>query len=147
MTVITYKAEGDLWGRFIDHAALGLHKEIQAHQTNLPERIGNSILWTVEELPEIVWKKIKEPRIITVFVTTLALLTNSFLFYPIKTWKTLKVVNQWLPLPPFWALRAGTYLYTSALIVGYGMRAFGRFSNPELMNQFYNNPANQAQQE
>lgn len=134
---ITYKPQGGLWGRFVDHANLGLSKEIRPHTTNLPEKLGNAILWTAEDLPGIVWKRIQEPRIVTVALTAFTLLGNSFLFYPIRTWANVKDFIHWLHLPPLWAVRAGTYFYTSSLIVGYGLRAFGRFSNTELMNQFY----------
>jgi hypothetical protein len=146
MNKVFYNPEQDLFSRFMDHAALGLSKEIQDHEENIAEKVGNAILWTAQELPDVVWKKIQEPRVVAVALTNLALLTNSFLFYPAKTLATLKNVITWLPLPPLWTLRAGTYLYTCSLILGYGLRSFGRFSNQELMAQFYQDRAPVQQQ-
>lgn len=134
---IPYHENDGLWSHFVDHVHLGLSKNIQPHRANVTEKIGDAILWTVEDFPGIAWKAIKEARVVTVALTALALLANSFLFYPFKTLANLKAFYQWLPLPPLWAVRFSTYIFTCALILGYGLRAFGRFSNHELMNEFY----------
>lgn len=81
----------------------------------------------------------KDARVVTIATTAFALLANSFLFYPVKTFVKMKAFCHWLPMPPFWAVRFASYLSTCALIVAYGLRAYGRFSNHELMNQFYHN--------
>jgi hypothetical protein len=134
---IPYHPEKGLWGRFISHAELGLSKHIQPHRVTVPELIGDMILWTVEDLPHLVWEKLSEARVVTVALTALSLLANSFLFYPMRTWINLKAFYHWLPLPPFWAVRFASYIATCAVIAGYGLRAYGRFSNHELMNSFY----------
>lgn len=136
-TSIAYHPQYNLIGRFVDHAKLGLGKEIQDHSVNLPERLGNAILWTAEDLPGILLDAIKIPRVATVALTALGLLSNSFLFYPAKTWVHLKAFVHSLPLPSFGAVWFASYIYTSTLIVGYGLRTFGRFSNAELMKSFY----------
>ena len=134
---VAYRPEASLWSHFVSHAQLGLSKEVQPHETNLCERIGNAICWTAEELPTHIWERLTTPRVVTVATTTFAMIANSFLFYPSQTLMHLRDFFRWLPLPPLWAVRFSTYIYTSALILGYGMRAFGRFSNTELMNTFY----------
>ena len=134
---VDYNPQDKLWGHFVSHAHLGLSRNIQLHQENIPELIGDIILFTVEELPNILWRAISEARVVTVALTALSLLANSFLFYPLKSFLKLKAFVHWLPLPPVWALRLASYLFTCALILGYGLRAFGRFSNHELMNDFY----------
>lgn len=136
---IQYRAEANLLARFVNHAQLGLTKNIQPHRETLPEMIGNTILWTVEDLPRIISEKLKDARIVTVAMTALSLLANSFLFYPVRTFVKMRAFYRWIPLPPFWAVRFTSYLSTCALIMGYGLRAYGRFSNHELMNQFYHN--------
>jgi hypothetical protein len=132
-------------GRFISHAHLGLSKNISEHRINLCERLGNTILWTAESLPRMVWNTLKLPQVATVALTSLALLTNSFFFYPIISWLKVKSFIHVLPLPPFWAVRLTSYIFTSALIVGYGLRAFGRFTNTELMQKFYYSESASAQ--
>jgi hypothetical protein len=134
---VPYYPEDNLWGHFVSHAHLGLSKHIQPHRMTIPERIGNIILWTVEDMPGLLWDKIKDARVVTVAMTALALLANSFLFYPTKTWLNLKAFIRWIPKPPLWAIRFASYIFTCALIIGYGLRAYGRFSNHELMNEFY----------
>lgn len=142
MTIaIPYHSEDGLWGHFISHAQLGLSHHIQPHQVNLFERLGDMILWSAEDLPQIILRQLKDVRVVTVALTAFALLANSFLFYPVKTWLKMKNFYHWLPLPPFWAVRFAGYIYTCALIMGYGLRAFGRFSNHELMKEFYSDSA------
>ena len=136
-TSVAYHPQDGLWGRFVSHAHLGLARDIQPHRVNVSEIIGDVILWTAEDLPKIIWRSLLDARIVTVAFTALSLLANSFLFYPVKTLLKIKAFYHWLPLPPFWAVRFASYIYSCALIVGYGLRAFGRFSNSELMNEFY----------
>lgn len=121
---------------FYSYAKLGLQKEIQAHDENLIEKAGNAILWTVEDLPFRIYEKIIEPRVITVALTTIALYSNSLVFYFSKTRALTRQFFQWLPLPPLWAVRFGAYSFTSLLIIGAALRAYGRFSNEALMNEF-----------
>ena len=134
---VMYHPEDGLWGHFVSHAHLGLAKNIQPHRRTIPEFLGDMILWTWEDLPRITWEKIKDARIVTIVMTALAFLGNSFLFYPTRTLLHLRNFVRWIPWPPLWAVRFASYIYTSALIMGYGLRAFGRFSNHELMNEFY----------
>lgn len=136
---ILYDPNASVLGRFVSHAAFGMSKNTLPHQANLIEKTGDALLWSMEELPKHLWKIIADPRVATVGTTALGLLGNSFLFYPTGTWDMLKTAFQHLPLPSLSACRFGSYLYTSSLILGYGLRAFGRFSNAELMHQFYNN--------
>ena len=132
-----YNPNSSFSSRFISHAQLGICKETLPHEANLIEKLGDSLLWSFEELPQYVWEKISEPRVATVGLTSFALLSNSILFYPSATWACAKSFFNWIPLPSLSTIRLTSYLYTSSLILGYGLRAFGRFSNPALMNEFY----------
>lgn len=134
---ILYDPNASILGRFVSHAAFGMSQNTLPHQANLIEKTGDALLWSIEELPRHVWNMIADPKVATVGLTTLGLLSNSFFFYPIATWNVMKTTLQRLPLPSLSACRFGSYIYTSSLILGYGLRAFGRFSNAELMHQFY----------
>lgn len=123
----------DFLSTVISYADLGLSPTIQAHTKNRVEKTGDAILWTVEYLPGIVYDKLTEPKVVTVGLTTLALYSNSLAFYFSKTCGLTTQFIKWLPLPPLWTVRFGGYLFTSALIIGAALRAYGRFGNEELM--------------
>lgn len=134
---IRVNAQDPLMVRFWNHAQLGLSKNIQEHKRNWVEKTGDAILWTVEDFPGIAWGKMKEPRVVTVALTQMALIANSFLFYPSQSWEVTKNVIHWLPLPSLATIRFGVYVSTCSLIIGASLRAYGRFSNQELMANFY----------
>lgn len=137
-SAITSESSSCLLWRFIDHARLGLYRDIQPHEETVVERLGNAPLWTIEKLPNLILEQIRRPCAITVALTAIAQIANAYAFYPERTLQMAKWAVDKVPWPPAWALRFGCYLYTSSLILGYGLRAFGRFNNPELMKQFYN---------
>ena len=118
------------------HAQLGLTKIIQQHNENWIEWTGNKILWTMEDLPGILYRNLIGPRSITVALTTLAQFTNSYIFYPLQTMKYTREFINWIPVPSLAQIRFATYIFTSMMIIGAALRAYGRFSNVELMNNF-----------
>ncbi len=120
------------------HAQLGLMAKVGQYEENWVEWTGNKMLWTVEHLPRHIWNALTEPRIVTVAFASIALVADSFLFYPTQTWQHLKTAIRWLPLPSLSTLRLGCYLFTVFLIIGAALRALGRFSNTELMTSFNN---------
>ncbi|HEY4255412.1 MAG TPA: hypothetical protein VGM34_03590 [Chlamydiales bacterium] len=129
------------------HVQLGLSKEIHTHRQNWIEWTGNKILWMVEDLPGIIYRNLTEARIVTVALTHLALYANSYLFYPAKTLELTKLLIQHLPLPSLAAIRFGVYISSSLVIIGAAFRAYGRFSNEALMNQFDAARVQQPQQQ
>ncbi|MCI0381788.1 MAG: hypothetical protein L0207_01890 [Chlamydiae bacterium] len=124
--------------RCYDHLILGLKRTIQKHEANWVEKIGNFGLWTIDRLPELIWEKCKDPRVITLLLTGSALTANSFLFYAEHSKAYIKKAMETLPLPEFWQVKFGSYVYTQMIIVSAAMRAWGRFSNDALMKEFYN---------
>jgi len=134
---IQINPQDNLVVRFWNHAQLGLSKNIQEHKRNWVERAGDTVVWNLEDMPFLVWEKMKDPRFVTVVLTKLALAADSFAFYPEKSWEATKTIYENLPLPPFWAVKFGCYLATCSLILGYSSRAYGRFSNKELMATAY----------
>lgn len=137
-----YQSQASLFQRFGYHVVLGLKKELGSREDckkNLLEKTGDIGLWIVESLPHIIWQGIKDPRVVTVALTALALLATSLIFYPTITFLLIKNAIAFIPFPPFWALRFSAYLLTVTLILASACRAQGRFWNKQLMNHFYGN--------
>lgn len=142
-----YHADNHLFARFGYHVVLGLKKDLgdrMEHPKKWLEKVGDAGLWIVEELPCKIWKGMKDPRVVTVALTALALLAASFLFYPSTTWLAAKAAIAILPVPPFWAVKFSAYILTVSLILSSACRALGRFTNERLMNRFYGNDGAQV---
>lgn len=137
MNNVNYTAEATMGWRFYEHAKLGLQGEIQPHEKNWKEKAGDLGLWTLEKFPGKVWTLMKNPRWITLVLTTISLLSVSYLFYPRITAETLKRVVAAIPLPTWETVKFGTYLFTVGNIIAAALRAEGRFSNKELMDRWY----------
>jgi hypothetical protein len=136
---VAYSANSNIVFRIRDHVYLGLSKNIQSHDKNFIEKIGDAGLWPFENLPMITWNAVSDPRVITIAVTSLAMLTDSFGFYPDETSLYVKAAWALLPTIPFWAKKFGTYVLSIEAIASFGVRAEGRFMNKGLMRQFYAN--------
>lgn len=135
-----YNTNANLFQRFGYHAILGLKKNIGSREgceKNLLEKIGDAGLWIVEDFPRKVWRCCKDPRVVTIAITALALIAASFLFYPSLSWIVAKAAIKLIPIPSLGILKFIAYLFTNMLIVAGACRAEGRFVNSALMNKFY----------
>lgn len=137
MSSVPYSTEHSIAVRFYNHACLGLQKNIQAPNRNLMERIGDAGLWPLENIPRMALDVFKEPRVVTVALTSLAMLADSYGFYPVETTVWVKAAWALLPSVPFWAVKFSSYICTVEIISSYGLRAEGRFTDKKLMDQFY----------
>ncbi|MEC7839182.1 MAG: hypothetical protein VX777_03985 [Chlamydiota bacterium] len=106
----------------------------ERHKT-LIEKTGDMMLWPWLNIPGKVIKIGTDARIITVAATTLALLGNTYLFYPRETLDSINYIILLLPTIPFAYIKFAGWLATCELITGLGARTFGRVDNPALMNQ------------
>jgi hypothetical protein len=144
-----YHADNHLFSRFLNHAHFGITRDLgdERAQPNAIEKAGNGILKITGMLPKsikAIGKAFKDPRVVTVALTVIALLTTSFAFYPTTTYLASKAICTFaatlIKQIPFWAVRMSAYLMTCTAIVGFGLRAEGRFTNAPLMKQFYGLP-------
>lgn len=137
-----YKAGASLKQRFRYHAVFGIRKEI-GDRTDCPkntvEKIGDIGFWIVENIVRIVSELVHDPKFVTIVVTVLALIVDSFLFYPERTITVVDSLFSLIPFPPFWAIRFICYITTVELILAGAFRAQGRFLNTSLMKKFYKN--------
>ncbi len=135
-----YQESSNLFQRFGYHVVLGLKKNIgnrEQCKKNALEKIGDVGLALVEVVPGKIWSAMKDPRVVTVALTALALIAASFVFYPVTSFLLAKATIAVIPFPPFWAIRLSAYILTVTLIVSSACRAQGRFWNSQLMNKFY----------
>lgn len=144
-----YHANDHVFARFINHASFATAKDLgnERAPANIIEKAGNGLLKLTGLLPKgvkAIGKAFKDPRVVTIALTALALLAASFAFYPIVTFTTTKAafifVGELIKHVPFWAVKLSAYLLTCTAIVGCGLRAEGRFTNSNLMKQFYGLP-------
>lgn len=144
-----YYEKGHIFARFLDHASFAMAKNLgpDRKDPNIIEKMGNGILKVTGMIPKsikYIGKSFKDPRVVTVALTALALLSASFGFYPTTTWLATKAaytfVAKLIAQIPFWAVKLSAYIATCSMIVGHGLRAEGRFTNSDLMKQFYGLP-------
>lgn len=140
MSLNIHVGHGGLGARFVNHFLLGVKEDIGPHNKNILEKVGDAGLWMIEKFPGKVWEKMKDPKVVTIALTALALVATSFAFYPAATFLAFKGALALLPTIPFWAIRFSAYIFTVGVIISTALRAEGRFSNSALMNEFYKNP-------
>jgi hypothetical protein len=135
-----YQENSNIFQRFGYHVVLGLKKNLgdrEQCKKNILEKIGDVGLYSIEELPKKIWAGMKDPRIVTLALTALALIAASFVFYPVTSLLLAKAAIALIPFPPLWALKFAAYILTVTTIVSASCRAQGRFWNSQLMEQFY----------
>lgn len=141
---VQYSSNSYMPTRFISHARLGLQRDIVEHEPNLLEKTGNLALWFVDNLPRKIWHGIKDPRVLTVAFTALALFADTYVFYSEHTKKFMKEVVKFFEKIPLEYVKLGAYIVSVETILGYSFRAQGRFMNKELMEAFYQNKSVEA---
>ena len=124
--------------RFKNNLQFALRKEAPEVRGDIPlnrlEQLGNLFSWFVYEFKKRLLRTICDPRFITVVFTVIAMILTSLLFYPSDTWSILSRSLNWTFDLINWSyVRFGLWMLSEITIVGLGMRAFGRFSNPRLM--------------
>lgn len=145
----TYNADGHVFARFFNQAQFGLAKKLgdERPAANILEKAGNGVLYITGQVPRCVKKIVKslqDPRVVTLLLTAVALTAVSFAFYPTASLLATKAaytfVAKLVVQIPVWAVRLSAYILTCSTIVGYSLRAQGRFCNTELMKQYYGLP-------
>ena len=124
--------------RFKNNLRFALHKEISEKRTLFPpnqsERIGNLLSWFAYEFRSIAVKLICDPRFLTVYFTSVAMIFVSLLFYPSTTWDiVIRIADSIIDHIHWGYFRFGFWILSEITILGMGFRAFGRFSNRKLM--------------
>ena len=122
--------------RIRNHFRFALKKEKmrEAIPHNQIEKLGDLLSWGAYGLPKMGRNCFGNPRFLTLFFTLFFMAITSLLFYPSRTADILFDTFLW-PLRhlPWSYLRFTLWFFSELTIVGLGIRAFGRFSNPQLM--------------
>jgi hypothetical protein len=128
---------------FINHVYMALtprpEQMASAYTQGRLEKIGDGLAWHVTKLPQHIRSALNNPKVITVALTALALLTVQFAFYPTATYLAAQAVftfaAQYITAS---GVKIAIYAAIQTAITGIGVRALGRFSNDELMDKWYN---------
>lgn len=125
--------------RFQNNMRFALRKEDPNARQDIPlnrmEKLGNILSWGLYELKPVILKILYDPRFITIYFTTFAMFFSALLFYPSDTWTTVSKTCTWIFNHINWGyVRFMLWFLSEMTILGLGMRAFGRFSNLELMH-------------
>jgi len=144
-----YNHNNSLFSRFIDHVGFGITPDLKGRKSdsNWCEKLGN-LTTNVAKIPvktvKLFGKSLKDPRVMTIALTALALLATTFAFYPSATIAALSTVSKfiWTALKsvPWQTVRLTAYINICLGIIGCGLRAEGRFTNADLMKEFYGVP-------
>ena len=124
--------------RFKSHFQFALHKENPQIRLQIPinriEKFGDRLAWCVYDFRKMFMNCFGDPRSITIIFTLFFMLVTALLFYPSDVWQIIERTLIWIIDHIEWRyVRFGLWLISEITILGLGMRAFGRFSNPELM--------------
>lgn len=132
--------------RFQNNLRFALHKEAAISRVQVPpnkiEKMGDILSWFAYDFKEFILNILFDPRAITVCFTAVAMILASFLFYPSVTWDTLSTIfNRIIDWINWNYVRFSLWLISEITIFGVGMRAFGRFSNQELLKHYHDRNA------
>jgi hypothetical protein len=110
------------------------------YNESILEKIGSFLSWHVTKLPSKAYHALRDPKVITVALTSIAMLSVQFAFYPRISILAAKSLATFIAKQiPAWTVKASAYTIIQAAILGLGTRALGRFSNNELMQKWYSN--------
>jgi hypothetical protein len=127
---------------FINHARMAFTSDPELlsgkdYKQNRLERVGR-LLICVTQLPKKAWHALHNPKVITVAFTALAMISVQFAFYPTASYLATKAICMFIVQHiPAYAVKISVYVFTQINVLGFGIRAFGRFSNDELMNNWH----------
>lgn len=103
------------------------------YEKNWAERWGDAMVRPVFKNTDTALRHIREPYMITA-LTLAAIGMVTLVFYPEKCGEFL---TDTLPIGDYikpWMIKFGVYLGTEAVILGAGLRTFGRYDNQELID-------------
>jgi len=131
-TQVVYEPLRWMPARFIQLCKAGLYKNIynnnkENYEPNFFGKIADGMLYHIDELPSKIGNFIRNPRVVTIALTALAILAVSLAFYPTLTPIYLKLAISAIPLPPAWVVKFALYLLSVETILGYSVRAQSRF--------------------
>jgi hypothetical protein len=127
--------------RFQNNLHFALRKEAPELREKLPlnqiEKIGNKFSWFAYGFKDFFVKIFADPGFLTICFTFFAMILNAFLFYPSETWHILSTIINWIVNVINWDyVRFCLWLLSEVTIFGIGLRAFGRFTNQQLMKYY-----------
>ena len=110
-------------------------KEDTIHELPLSQA-GKLLRWHISVLPKEICNILQKPRVVVVALTILAMLAVQFTFYPAATALAFKSTLTWLSTwVTFNQIHFSLYLASMSYALGTGLLAFGRLSQPQVLNE------------
>lgn len=123
--------------RFANHFRMLTQDDPGAHDENALEKIGDLLAYPSVHLPGLIRRACKDPRVLTVALGALAMLADSYLFYPKETHECIKQAITYLNFITLERARFAGWVGSLYQIAAVTTRALGRAFNSEYMDQFY----------
>lgn len=127
---------------FKNNLRFALRKETLNARESLPlnqiEKTGDKLCWLVYDFKDFCVKTFYDPRVLTVGFTAFAMILAALVFYPSDTWHILATFFTWIIDHINWSyLRFCLWILCEITIFGFGVRAFGRFTNQQLLKHYH----------
>jgi|JI9StandDraft_1071089.scaffolds.fasta_scaffold01748_11 hypothetical protein len=127
--------------RFRNNLLFALGKESLEMREKIPlnriEKIGDKLAWFAYDFRTFCSEVFFDPRVLTIFFTLLSMIFVAFLFYPLTTWSLFATVGEWIINHMNGKyIRFCLWVLSEVTVFGIGMRAFGRFTNEELLKSY-----------
>lgn len=103
------------------------------YDKNITERLGDVLLWPIVELPCHIKNVATKPQVVVVALTAIALLSVVFMFHNNSARELAKLALKTMPTHSTHA-KLTAEAATITAIMGWGIRAYGRLTNSELMD-------------
>jgi hypothetical protein len=104
-------------------------------ESNKTEKTGSFLCWSVIKPIDGILTNIKNPLFI-ISTVALGILATSIAFYPTVTVGLVSLICPWLFSIQPWMVQLALFITTQATILGLGVRAFGRFNDQRLMQEW-----------
>jgi len=133
---------------FFAHAGLTLTNDVESytkgeHDPNRIEKLGNVFLWPVVKLPYHLKNVATQPQVVVVALTVISLASVVLMFHNSSTGELAKLALK--SIPSYSTHAKGTAEFVAITgIIGWGLRAYGRLTNTDLMQKWYNRQPDKA---
>lgn len=127
--------------RFKSNFRFALRRESPEIRADIPlnqtEKVGNLLSWFAYDFKNSVRRTITDPRCLTVAFTLFFMTLTAWLFYASITWNLFIDGCDWIIENINWSyVRFALWVLSELTVFGLGIRAFGRFSNRDLMKHY-----------
>lgn len=124
-----------------NHAGLTITNDVEKYTQvkytpNRTETLGSAILWSFVQLPCHIKNVATQPQIVVVALTAIALLSTVFIFHNSSTTELAKLALK-TTINHLTQAKVTVEVAMIAGITGWGIRAYGRLTNSDLLKNWH----------